>query len=67
MDNSPFFIVKKRTTTDDIITPKKKNARSKAKENTQAESSNQDTLENKHRQIIKNITTKNSRKDIINE
>jgi predicted RNA-binding Zn-ribbon protein involved in translation (DUF1610 family) len=67
MDNSPFFIVKKRTTTDDIITPKKKNARSKIKETSQTETSNQDTLENKHRQIIKNITTKISRKDIINE
>lgn len=65
MDNSPFFIVKKRTE-DDIISLKKKNARSKIKENAQPETSNQDTLENKHRQIIKNITTKLSRKDEIN-
>ena len=65
MDNSPFFIVKKRTE-DDIISLKKKNTRSKIKENAQPETSNQDTLENKHRQIIKNITTKISRKDEIN-
>jgi hypothetical protein len=69
MDNSPFFIVKTRSTSkDDILTPKKKNARLKTKDNIQPETSNQDTLENKHRQIIKNIDNKNCRKsEITNE